>query len=233
LIGNFVPRLMNMGPHYIGVHQLLGIALCIASAFVIGGSIRAWSDKSRPPVALVVVVFALLFELSLAIGRAGEGVPAALTNYRFVMPSIVLVAGIGIYLWAHHPTSIAGAKRPGWYRVVIVLVVMFVTTEAYYNTTYGLYEGRMFHKIEMTDAQTVVNLRLIERERRACLVGRYAWNGVYSGDAALRQLMQPVRVARADHLSVFAPDTLAKYRALGPPASAICSGGRRVRPAGK
>src|SRR5438552_4580032 len=117
LIGNFVPRLMNMGPHYIGVHQLLGAALCVAAAFVIGASIREWSDKSRPPIALVVVVFALLFELSLAIGRAGEGVPAALTNYRFVMPSIVLVAGIGIYLWAHHPTSIAGAKRPGWYRV--------------------------------------------------------------------------------------------------------------------
>ena len=106
LVANAVPlrvlyarlAVVQLGP---GFMQLLGAVLCLASLFVIVRSVQE-RRGTKLPLPLLLILLALLFDLSIALGRAHEGVPAALQG-RFAIPNLLLLVGLLTYAWSHLP----------------------------------------------------------------------------------------------------------------------------------
>ena len=81
--------------------HLLGVLILAAAVFVIVRSIQT-HDHTRVPLPLLMIVFALLFDLTVALGRAGER-NAAGQQGRYTMPNLILLAGLVAFAWAHPP----------------------------------------------------------------------------------------------------------------------------------
>ena len=67
-------------------------------------------DRTRIPLPLLMIVFALLFDITLALGRSGQRNVAGQQG-RYTMPNLILVAGIVVFAWAHPPRLPRGAGR--------------------------------------------------------------------------------------------------------------------------
>ena len=203
----------------VGFVQLLGAALCIAAAFVIVRSLQERSDDKRVPLPLLLIVFALLFDLTIALGRTNEGISAAFQG-RFTMPSLLLLVGIIAYACGHlpHPRAVRMHADSHGYAVVAFLVLgMLISYQGIVGTQYGLRVARVQRSAEVLNARTAVNLDLIPRVEQGCYASVYVWNRVIAPPAAILKLRRALVIPRQDHLIVFEPGTYRKYRAEGPP----------------
>ena len=60
---------------------------------------RGVTDRSseRLPLPALIILFSLLFDVTIAVGRGGSGVAGAVNANRFVMANLILLTGIVIY----------------------------------------------------------------------------------------------------------------------------------------
>jgi hypothetical protein len=216
LVGNVVPVSVHGHPVF---RQSLGAALLLAAAFVIVRSFQERRDETRVPLPLLLIAFALLFDVAIALGRAREGAGAAI-QIRYTMPNIVLLVGILMYGVAHAPRwrSAPDAKRLRQWTAAgaYVLLGVLVLTQSYFGTRYGIRHARQFHTLHERNARTVVNLDRIPRSLQACTAGIYVWNSVYPPSSALGRTNFFAVAAKRDRLMIFKRATFRKYRALGP-----------------
>ena len=238
LVANAVPlrvlnvrlALVQVGP---GLMQLLGFAMCLASLFVIIRSIQE-RRATKLPLPLLLIVLALLFDLSIALGRANEGVLAALQG-RFMMANLFLIVGLLTYAWSHLPQPRVALRQrdPQGLLALIVLLVLaiLISFQAVVGTAYGIRVARRQRATQVQNARTAVNLDRIPEAERGCYVSVYVWNGVFAPNTALLIVRAALQRSRRDHLIVFAPATFRKYRAEGPPrAPTRCLSRYGVRP---
>jgi hypothetical protein len=225
LIANAVPvrvyyrRLAFVQLHLVYV-QLLGAALFAAAAFVVVRSLQERRNDTRMPLPLLLILFALLFDLTIALGRANEGVQAALQG-RYTMPSVLLIVGIATYTCAHLPHLRVGLSRdnPHGRLAVVPFVVlgMLVSYQGIVGMLYGLRIARVQQSAQMLNARTAVNLDRIPLDEQGCYASVYVSNSVLAPRAALLNLRRVLFAMQRDHLIVFAPGVYRKYRAEGPP----------------
>ena len=219
LVGNVVPTsLSSLQPRHLLAYELLGAVICTVAGFVIFQSIRGRRLRANP-LPLLLIVFALFFDLMIALGHLGEGLLSAGID-RFPLPNIILLVGIVVYAWAHAPDlrkirqSINGRERLkllGFVTLAVFLIVQCVET-----TRFGITNGSVVRAANVTTARVVVNLNRIPRARRACyfestvvgptLPNLYAWRSI----------------AERNQLSVFQPATRRVYGAEGPPTITQC-----------
>jgi len=225
-VGNVVPSaIVDPHPADLGAHELLGLVLLVGAIFVSVQSFR--EGTRRNPLPLLLIVFALLFDLTISLGRAGEGLAGAVNNDRFTMPNIVLLVGIAVYAWVHTPSDLntaIGQRGPvrliGWGGLAAIVAVYGVT-----STRFGIVNGGLRERIEVTDARVVVNLDEIPKPLQGCYANFGVWQGAlgnYYG-LALNELELFRNAAVRDRLSVFGPGAGARlYRAEGPPTISKC-----------
>ncbi len=108
LIGNVVPGETGAGGtvHGVARFEVLGIALFAAAVFVLLQSWRHRATTEQQPLPLLLIVFALLFDGLISVGRSGTGPAGAVVNDRFVMANLILLTGIVIYAWAYLPAQL-------------------------------------------------------------------------------------------------------------------------------
>jgi hypothetical protein len=216
LVGNVIPTSLSaVHPRYIGVHQLLGAALVIAALFVLVQTIRERSS-GRNPLPLLLILFALLFDLNIALGRVGLGLLQAVNDAdRYTMPNIILIVGILVYAWAHAPNLLRLSRPINWRvwlsAVGTAVVVVFVAVQSILTTSFGITNGSAQQRERVTAARIAVNLDKIPPAKRACSFG-----GPFSF------LDQYRLMAIHDRLSVFQPQVERSYRAEGPPSIPRC-----------
>ena len=217
LVGNVVPTsLYDVHPRYVGAHELLGAIILAWACFVVVQSIRERRVQSSP-LPVVLIAFAVLFDLYIALGRVGQGLLGAVNNTdHYTMPNIIMVVGIVIYAWAHTP-SLHNLYGPvglrGWLRSAgLVMLIAYVLAQTILTTNFGITNGIATRQERETAARVVVNLDQIPSAQRACYFG-----------GLLVNIIDPWRVmAIRDHLSVFQPQAEILYRAQGPPVFSQC-----------
>jgi len=210
--------------------QLLGALLLAAAVFVVVRSVQT-RDHTRIPLPLLMLVFALLFDLTVALGRAGQRTVAGQQG-RYTMPNLILLAALVAYAWAH-PPRLHAAREGDRHAIAIALacgaLALFVLAQGVYTTQYGIRQARVLRAHQVRDARTVVNLDRVPRRLRGCYVNLYVWNGAYDANKALALIGLPLFTARNDRLMMFDPKLYRHYRAQGPPPQPVCRPSARIQ----
>jgi hypothetical protein len=207
-IGEIVP---NTHAATLWLNGLLGaVLLAVAIAIVVQSVRHRFDGRNCLPTALII--FGLLFDFLIAVLRA-ELLTISWVNSSYAMPNLLILLAIVIYAWGR----LAHAHVPRTFAVigVALLVVQFAVT-----TRSGFAGSRAFDQHQATAGQLAVNLDAVMPQEQNC----YDLYGV------LPYLLFPVvnyvgyAEAKADHLSVFAPDFRHEYRAEGLPKFPQCRG---------
>jgi hypothetical protein len=213
------------------VEQLLGVLVLAAAAVVIVRSVQT-RDRTRLPLPLLMIVFALLFDLTVALGRAGQRLVAGQQG-RYTMPNLILVAALVAYAWAHPPRL--RAARSGDRRAIAITAAcaalgLFVVAQGVYGTQYGIRQARVLRSHQVRDARTVINLDRVPYRLRGCYINLYVWNGAFDASKALVLIGLPLYSARHDRLMMFDPKVYRRYRAQGPPPPPACKSAHTPKP---
>ncbi len=220
LVGNVVPETnwTLLPARFILPYELLGIMICCGAGFVIVQSIRQRRLQTNP-LPLVLITFALLFDLMLAISHVGEGLQAAGFN-RFSMPNIILLVGIVVYTLAHVPNLRKLRERPNERaRLKIlgfVMLTVLLISQCVVATRFGITNGSIIKADNVTTARVVVNLDRIPNALGDCEFESLVVGPSLVGLLAIRN------DALINHLTVFKRNTRGLYRAEGPPGVTPC-----------
>lgn len=220
LVGDVIPTsLYSLDPRYLLIHELLGTVLCIVAGVVIVQSIRERRSRATP-LPLVLVAFALLFDVMIALGHLGEGLPSA-GIARFALPNLILLVGILVFAWGHVPGLRPPQRDMEWrerLKIVALLVLsIFLVVQCVATSQFGIAKGKVIHQTNVTIARVAVNLDRIPSARQPCYFGSVVIGTPFF---LLKQLRDE---AKRNHLSVFQLSTRRTYRAEGPPAIAQCN----------
>ena len=88
--------------------QLIGVVIVAAAVFVIVYEIRHRKPE-RISLPLLMIVYALLFDLTLALGRSGQRSVAGQQG-RYTMPNLILLVALLVFACAHPPRLPRGAR---------------------------------------------------------------------------------------------------------------------------
>jgi hypothetical protein len=188
---------------------VVGVVLFVSAVFILVQSWRHRASSERLPVPLLLIAFSLVFDLTIAVGRSGQGPTGALDSNRYVMANLMLVTGIVIYAWAHLPRHLAIAGDGRWRAYATWLsslaVAIFLIVQATVATGFGVTNGRAIHGSGNEEARQLVNLNRVAPQYRVCEV------------YVLLVLSASFRDASEDRLGEFRPSSYRYYRGLGPP----------------
>jgi hypothetical protein len=230
LVGNVVPTLRGQ---WIWAHQLLGVALGAAAVYVV---IQVFRERRlRPyPLPALLIVFALQFDLMVALSRLGLGTNAAGVN-RYTMPNLVLLCGIVMYAAAQLPAGHSRRARPGSRpaMVLVAAVAAIVVVQGVVGTRFGITYGRAQKAFAVDIARVVVNYPHMPVDQRNCYLAAAIFTAPPSPDARAAPVIPPdqiegiedalrlirLKLVRND-LSLFHGDGDRRYRAAGPPPAA-------------
>jgi hypothetical protein len=200
----------------VGAQEILGAVLTLTSLFIVVQCFRERRVRFRIPLPSAMILFSLLFDVMIVFGRFGYGTPAL----QYVMPQMILLAGIATYLV---PTILRGIKSGsssgrsqvvrGLYLCLIIPLLVWVIG----TTNFGVTQARQTQNAAIIDARTVVNLSLIPRDQRLCYESITLGGGIWSG-SFINTVDAPLfKEAKEDTLSLFSPGAFKIYRSEGPP----------------
>jgi len=214
LAGNVVPSLPGAR---VGAHELLGTVVWITAGFVVVWSIRERSLRPNP-LPVVLIVFALQFDLMLAVSRLGQGAAGAGKNW-YTMPNIILVSGIVVYA-AGHPPDLRAWKPNGRRHTLatagMVALTAFLVVQFAVATRFGIVQARSHRARNVLVARVIVNQLKIPDTKRDCYLG-----AVVAGPP-LAVVYEVIEIARQQQLSIFRPGTTEHYFVDEPPQLAQC-----------
>ena len=218
LVGNaFLPNPTQPGhilvSAQIGDRALFGALILFAAALVVVLSLLERRTKMRLPLPILLITFGVLYDFTVAMGRAYFE-PGALIN-RYVMPNLLLLLGIVVYTLAHIPSwrtvTGRGALRHVMQWAALVTVGVILIVQAVVATQVGIESGRATERAASYDAQVIANVDRIPRSLQGCELNLVVYLGRYDASKALALGLPLLAKARADKLSVFQPG---EYRAL-------------------
>ena len=190
-----------------GFHELVGLLILLGAVFVIVLSIATWRHSTSLPLPLALVVFGLLFDLSMAFGRvsiAFAGVPN-----RYSTPNLLILIALSVTAFVQ-PWS-APAHRSNRHaleaRFLVTLAVsVAVAGQAILATQSGIRSAGAFKaSIEAGDA-VVVNLNTIPEPRRT-----FEFNELVFPSLARASQSHWIQMVETDKLGELNPGTAAQY----------------------
>jgi hypothetical protein len=218
LIGNVIPGPLGTGtpvPHDIRF-VLVGVALFAGAVYVLVQSVRRRASTERVPLPLLLISFALLFDVTITIGRGGTGIAGAVNGNRFVMANLILLTGLIVYTWAHVPPLPRPIAERRWRANVTYLVpialVLFLIVQTVAATHFGLTNGRTSRITLTKQARVVVNLergQTLDKERACQLFLAFIFVPPSS----------TIQYTVVDQLGEFRPYSVRYYRGIGLPAA--------------
>ena len=220
LAGNVVPTRPGS---YVGVHELLGAAIWIAAALVVFQSVR---DRrlGTGPLPVLLILFALEFDLMLALSRLGQG-PAGAGKTWYTMPNIILLSGIVIFAWRYVPDRQKTRERIHRGRrlttVGLTTLAAFLLLQAVVATQFGITNGRELRASTVTVGRVLAHFSEIPVTKRECYV-------VAATDRpSASAIFADIDAARFEQLALFQSGRESQFRS--PPRDCILRHPRRRR----
>jgi ABC-2 type transport system permease protein len=199
-------------------HELLGAVIWIAAGFVVVQSIRE-RRLGISPLPVLLITFALQFDLMLALSRLGQGAIGAGKNW-YTMPNFILLSGIVVYASRHIPDlrrAREPGKRRGWLsEVAFGILIAFLVVQVAVSTNFGISYGRAHRARNVLTAQVIVALPLIPDAKRNC----YFMNVV--AGPPIETLYFLLSLAQADRLTLFHGSGAERYRTSHLPRIEAC-----------
>ena len=204
-IGNVFPSDWPPTRSAVDVHQVVGSALLAVGLFVFYRSWRERPGDRRVPLPAALILYAVLFDLTIAVGRSSGGASQA-QSFRYTMANLLLLIGVALYGFSRLSTPTRRSHRRSRYgtgkvfrigipiALVTVLVVQIVQA-----TDVGLVSAHATQLAREEDDRLVLNLTQITnpQEKELVILDVYP-----PGLAVVSPL---VAEARRDKLIVFAP----------------------------
>jgi hypothetical protein len=217
LVGDIIPATAASGGtvHDVARFEAIGLVLLAAAVFVL---IQSWRHRSteRLPLPLLLIVFSLLFDVIVTLGRGGLGASGAIVRNRFVIANLILLTGVVIYAWAHLPSRNPRMANGPWrvyvtYLALITLAI-FLAVQVTTATNYGLSSSDADRNGRITEARVLVyrQFNRVISEERACQLALTLY-------FEPPEIKQALGVAIADRLGEFRPSSDRYYHELGPP----------------
>ena len=210
-VGGVVPGHVGLWPH-----ELLGLALSLVAIYVFMKCCKENPEVRGTPLPAALILSAILFDISIALGRASFGIDQALSS-RYTMANLLLLVGVAAYLIPRLPTVNLRDRRSGlikgqWSQIAIAgVAVLFLFTKVLASIKFGIENSVIHERTATTGARVVVNLSRIPASQQSPLVLAYVYPSF--------QIVEPlISDAETDRLSMFAPGTRQHYEREGPPS---------------
>ena len=207
LLGNVLPGGYTQPIGSLIRFEVLGTLLLVASLAILVQTWRHRSTTDRYPVPAMLIVFALLFDGFIVVGRTGHGPQNAVQSNRYLLANLILLTGLVLYVLARLPRAAAlRSGEPGrataWisWMAVLLLIGIQVTVA----TDFGLRAAEFNSQNANGIARLVTNLDRIPSTVRTCEL-----------DFSLVPV-STIRPAQEDQLGEFAPEPYSYFRGLGP-----------------
>lgn len=212
-VGNVIPSTSSASLH---THEALGSVLCVAALVVV---VQCLGERSSPargsiPLPATLILYGILFDLSIAFGRLSFGVAQALAP-RYTMANILLLIGIALHVIHRadakvRPVHSSRARRNPIALVVLSLMMGLLIVQVAWGVRFGIVNGSVVEQSRVAGARTVTNLDRMSTAESEQYVSEFAYPNLKALDPLLT-------LAERDHLNVFVPSVREKYRKLGPP----------------
>jgi hypothetical protein len=196
--------------------ELLGAILLGVACFIL---VRSWRDRGsrdRLPLPLLLIVFSLLTDAQITLGRSGLGSSDALSN-RYILVNLVLLTGIAVYAWARIPERRPPATNGRWRVNVTSLSLfafaIFLAVQVTVATGFGLTNGRAFSKYQSGVAQIFVNANVNHQQLSSSRFCQLLSVTLYPQPGEIKGLHEAIE----DRLGEFRPSSYRYFGALGPP----------------
>jgi hypothetical protein len=203
-IGNVFPSASPL----LGLHEALGAVLLLATGVVSYLSLRDRALEQRGILPLCLLVFAVLFDLSVTTDRLIFGLALSVTS-RYTMANLLLPLGLIAYGWSRLPRRFDEQQQRAGVIVIGVLCGALVLVQVVVSSSYGLQQASQHRSVMTTANRIVVNFDRIPPSERGC------YEFALVGDAGLVGDLSAIREARSEGLTMFSSDET--YRALGLP----------------
>jgi hypothetical protein len=182
MIGNVIPGgYLGSSVKDLVRFEVIGAALLIVAALIIVQSWRCRRSAEHLPIPLFLIVFALLFDVTIAIGRTGAGPRDAIVSNRYVMPNIILLTGIVIYALARIPPlrlpAPDGGKRVYATWLALLALAVVVGVQVVVATGFGLNNARLNRKDLVSGVHLVVHLDRVPPSDRRDELERHSISG--------------------------------------------------------
>ncbi len=236
LPGNVIPDGINFGGVIEPVHDVArlelvgGVLLCVA-VFILVQSWRLRASRERFPLPALLIVFALLFDVTITLGRGLTGATGAASSNRYVMANLILLSGIFLYAWAHVPPWVQAAHATGHAtgrrqlsRLAVVAAAVFLVVQVGTATDFGFRNGRAVSDALTYQARFLVNADRVPKRERLCEI---------EVQFVFQPGSSPSRIGSAvqGHLGEFRPSSRRFYREQGlPPPLPRCAQAGRTSP---
>lgn len=139
----------------------LGLGLFAVALLILIQSWRHRSSSECLPLPALMIVFSLLFDLTIGLGRGGSGVAGAVNGNRFVMANLILLTGILIYGLARVPAHPLSATRGRWQAygtdLALLALAAFLIAQVVVATGFGLSNARTGIALRKGEAQGFVD----------------------------------------------------------------------------
>ena len=203
-IGNVFPSSSPL----LGLHEVLGGVILVATGTISYLSLRDPKLEPRGALPLCLLVFALLFDLSVTTDRLIFGLALSVTS-RYTMANLLLPLGLIAYGWSRLPSPSLVRRPPTAIIAIGGVCGALIAGQFAVSTVYGLRQAAQ-HRAAMTTAnRIVVNFDRIPRSERGC------YEFALVGDAGLVGDLTALREVQSDGLSMFSAGGI--YRVLGLP----------------
>lgn len=212
VVGYVYPTTANAA----GAQEIIGAVLALISIFIVVASFRERRVRFRVPLPTAIILFSLVYDAMIVYGRFGYGTPAL----QYVMPQVMLLAGIATYLVPKILRAIHSASRSrrsrivrGFYLCSVIPLLLWVVG----TTSFGVTQARQTQAAAIVEARLVVNLSQIPQDQRLCYESIILGGGIWSG-SLINEVDAPVfKDAKEDTLSLFSPGAFKLYHSEGPP----------------
>jgi hypothetical protein len=208
ILGNVVP-----GGYFVPVGnvtrwEIVGLLLLVVSIWVLAQSFR--SRKNEPcPIAALLVIFGLLFDLLISFGRASPPGTQAIQGNRYVFASLMVLTGIVIYITAHWRRNMSLTTSYG-------VLIAFMAWQTPVATQFGFNRAAVDAQYVTAVARVATNIDRLPGSEVSCLRVGF----ILPRNSLLLD-------ARSAQLGEFSPGGYASYRHQGPPSVTACSTSRK------
>lgn len=223
LIGNVIPSgVVGQSPGDSARFVILGFVLFAATIFIVVQSSRYRLSREQLPLPLLLIVFSLLFDVTISVGRSGTGVVGAVEGDRFVMANLILFTGVVTYGLSRVygktrlpplqvPVYVANAGRGYGSYLVLLALTVFLMTQVVATTGFGIENGQETELGRYADAEFAVAVDAYHPPNKEAICIKVL-EFVLHFTVTTTQL----RDASEDQLGEFRPPSYRAYRALGP-----------------
>ena len=185
---------------------VLGVALFAASVFILVQSWRHRASTEQLPLPGLLVLFALLFDATIVVGRGGTGVVGAIDYNRYTMANLILLTAVVIWTMARIPALRPLATSSRWRAVgssvILAALTIFLVVQVTEATAFGVSNARNGSSVRIAYNRLYVN------SYPSCVIVR-RFPVFVVAEAELRD-------GAEDHLGEWGPTTYHYFRELGP-----------------